>query len=242
MTRSLILLTLNEIEGARSLIPALPWHAVDEVLAVDGGSTDGTREYLSSQGIRVVNQPRRGRGEAMRVGMAASTGEHVVFFSPDGNEDLADIVKLFEVLERGTDMAIASRFLPQARNEEDSAALPLRKWFNQLFTFIANVIWNRGPWVSDTINGFRGVRRDVFWRLRPESAGYTVEFEMTIRAMEAGLRITEIPTIERPRLGGASKAPSLRTGAVFIRLLLKAIWRRIWAARWDHDAVHAPPR
>lgn len=225
MTRTLVLLTLNEINGVRALVPQLPTDIVDEVLAVDGGSTDGTREFFEAHGIHVVVQDRPGRGEAFRVAVRESSGDHLVFFSPDGNEDPSDIPRLFEALDSGADMAIASRFLPGGRNEEDEVILPLRKWVNQAFTFLANVIWNRGPWVSDTINGFRGVRREVFWQLAPESMGYTIEYEMTIRAMKAGMRIVEIPTIEWQRIGGITKGPSFPTGVAFSRFLVSEIVR-----------------
>ncbi len=221
MTRSLIILTLNEIDGVQAIIPGLPRDIADEILVVDGGSTDGTRQFLLKRGIRVFSQPRRGRGEAFRVGVVNSTGDFLVFFSPDGNEDPADIPRLFAALEAGADMAIASRFLPGARNEEDDEVLPLRKWVNQTFTGLANIIWNRSRlWVSDTINGFRGLRRTAFERLWPTSLGYTVEYEMTIGAMRAGMNIVEIPTIEGQRIGGQTKGASWPTGVKFLRFFL----------------------
>lgn len=228
MKRTLVILTLDEIEGVRALLPRLPPDTADEILAVDGGSTDGTRECFAEHRIRVCGQQRRGRGEAFRVGMRESSGDVVVFFSPDGNEDPADIPRLFEALEAGADMAIASRFLPGARNEEDGARLPLRKWANQAFSAIANVVWNRRPWVTDTINGFRGLRRDVFLALRPESMGYTIEYELTISAMRRRMRIVEIPTAERSRVGGETKAPSFRTGVAFLRFLLRQVRRDLF--------------
>jgi glycosyltransferase involved in cell wall biosynthesis len=199
----------------------LPSDIADEVLAVDGGSTDGTREFLLEHGIPVYEQTKRGRGEAFRVGMANSNGDYVVFFSPDGNEDPDDIPKLFQLLESGADMAIASRFLPGARNEEDELSLPLRKWTNQAFTILANLIWNRGQsWVTDTINGFRGIRRQAFNQLAPASLGYTIEYELTIGAMRSNMNIVEIPTIENQRIGGETKGASWPTGVTFLRFFL----------------------
>lgn len=218
MSRTLVVLTLNEIDGVRTLLPGLRQaNYADEVLAVDGGSTDGTREFLQEYHIPIYDQTHRGRGEAFRVGMANSRGDYVVFFSPDGNEDPQDIPKLFAQLEAGADMAIASRFLPESQNEEDEAPLPLRKWVNQAFTWLTNLIWNRGPWVTDTINGFRGIRHSVFVQLAPTSMGYTIEYELTIGAMRAGLTIAEIPTIEAQRIGGETKGASWPTGVKFLR-------------------------
>lgn len=221
MKRTLVILTLNEIEGVRVLVPRLSRDAADEIIAVDGGSVDGTREFLAANGIRICDQQRRGRGEAFRVAVREGAGDVFVFFSPDGNEDPLDIPKLFAALEAGADMAIASRFLPEARNEEDDQTWPLRKWANQGFTRIANLLWNRGrPVITDTINGFRGIRRSVFEAIQPVSMGYTIEYELTIQAMRRGLRIVEIPTVEHSRCGGETKAPSWRTGWVFLRFLI----------------------
>jgi glycosyltransferase involved in cell wall biosynthesis len=222
--RSLVILTLNEIDGVRAVLPRIPEGCAHETIVVDGGSTDGTVEHCESRGLRVVQQERRGRGEAFRVAMRQTTMDLVVFFSPDGNENPADIPRLFEQLEAGADIAIASRFLPGARNEEDDAVLPLRKWVNRAFTGIANGVWNRGAYVTDTINGFRGVRRAAFEALGLHSMGYTIEFEMTIRALKRRMRIVEIPTREDARIGGETKAPSLRTGLVFVRLLLSELF------------------
>jgi glycosyltransferase involved in cell wall biosynthesis len=222
--RTPVLLTLDEIEGVRAVLPRLPPDVADEILAVDGGSRDGTREFLAGHGIRVCGQTRRGRGEAFRVGVAESIGDVLVFFSPDGNEDPGDIPRLFEALEAGADMAIASRFLPNARNEEDDAAWPLRKWTNQAFTWIANAVWNRtGRYVTDSINGFRGLRRQAFLSLHPTSVGYTIEYELTIHALRACLRIVELPTVERARAGGETKAQSWATGVAFVRFLLREL-------------------
>ncbi|MDA2933349.1 glycosyltransferase family 2 protein [Acidobacteria bacterium AH-259-D05] len=225
MTRTLVLLTLNEIDGVRALVPHLPKEVVDEVLAVDAGSSDGTREFLKANGIRVAVQERPGRGEAFRVAVQVSSGDHLVFFSPDGNEDPCDIPHLFDSLDAGADMVIGSRFLPGARNEEDEKLLPLRKWVNQTFTFIANMFWNRSPYITDCINGFRGITRDAFLDLAPQSIGYTIEYEMTIRAMKQGKKIIEIPTIEGQRLAGTTKGPSLQVGLSFLRFFLAELVR-----------------
>ena len=206
-------------------MPRLPRDIADEIIAVDGGSADGTCEYLQAHGIRVVGQSRRGRGEAFRVAMEQSSGDHLVYFSPDGNEDPSDIPRLFEALDSGADMVIASRFVEGGRNEEDDVTFPLRKWANQAFTFLANLVWNRGPRVTDTINGFRGIRREAFLTLAPESLRYSIEYEMTIRALKAGMRIVEIPTIEGERIGGQTKAPSFSTGLDFLWLFLREIVR-----------------
>jgi glycosyltransferase involved in cell wall biosynthesis len=221
---------LNEAEGVQWVMEKAPGlrKMAEEMFAVDGGSTDGTREILGMHKIRIVDQEMKGRGEAFRVGVRESSGDHLVFFSPDGNEDPDDIPKLFDGLASGADMVIASRFLPESRNEEDDDLLPLRKWTNRTFTIAANILWNRRAFITDTINGFRGVTRRAFLELAPGSRGYTIEYEMTICGMKKGIRIEEIPTEEGNRVGGETKAPSFRTGLRFIALFLREMRKSIF--------------
>ena len=221
MKRTVILLTLNEVDGLSALLQSIQTIETEELFAVDGGSTDGTRQILEDNGIRIVEQTVRGRGAAICEGVLAATGDHIVLFSPDGNENPADIPCLFELLAGGCDMAIASRFLPESENEEDDDLLPLRKWANIFFGQALNIGWGRNrPFVSDTINGFRGFSREAFLAMSPQSNGFTIEYEMTARALRLGLDIGEIPTREGPRLGGGSKALSIPTGIAFLRFLI----------------------
>lgn len=220
---TLVILTLNEIEGITALFDKIPFDAVRECFVVDGGSTDGTVEFFKKRGVRVVSQQSKGRGEAFRIAEAESNTDCMIFFSPDGNEDPMDIPKLLKLLEKGNDLAIASRFLPASKNEEDDLYFPWRAWANRTFTFIVNTIWNKNGYVTDTINGFRAIKKDAFRRLKVNAPGFAIEFQMSIRAMKLGLKIAEIPTIERQRIGGESTAKSIPTGLLFVRFLFKEV-------------------
>src|SRR4051812_5907733 len=101
MRISLVILTLNEVVGLKSLWSQIPFDSVDEVFCVDGGSTDGTLEFLRTNGIPIYPQTVRGRGEAFRVAFEKATGEAIIFFSPDGNENPADIPLFRPLLEKG---------------------------------------------------------------------------------------------------------------------------------------------
>ncbi|MBN1606032.1 MAG: glycosyltransferase [Polyangiaceae bacterium] len=230
MKRTLVLLTLNEIEGVTELFDRIPFDAADESLVVDGGSTDGTVEFFTTRGVKVVGQEKKGRAEAFRVAFDSTTGDVLCFFSPDGNEDPADIPRLFEKIEAGADMAIARRFGEGARNEEDDSVLRWRAWANQAFTLLANLAFNlpklvreRGAYVQDTINGYRAITREAFRRLSMDAEGFLVEYQMTMRALKLGMKIVEIPTIEHDRIGGQSTASSLPTGLRFVRGLAREI-------------------
>ncbi len=212
------ILTLNEIEGIREIYPRIPPDFLTDTFAVDGGSTDGTLEFFGARGVRAYGQSRRGRGDAFRMAFANTDYEAIVFFSPDGNEDPADIPLLARAVEGGADMAIATRMARASYNEEDDSLLRPRKWANQALTLIANLRWNarflirRSPYVTDTINGFRAIRREAFEAAATDADGYSIEYQLSIRFLKAHLHIVEIPTRELPRIGGESYARSWDTG------------------------------
>ena len=219
---TLVILTRNEITGMKALIKKIPFSNVDEAFVVDFNSTDGTKEFVKKNKIRLINQIKPGRGEAFRLAIQKSKGEHLVFFSPDGNEDPNDIPKLLKLLKNGSDLAIASRFLPNSRNEEDDQVIKLRAWANQGFTLLANLFF-KGK-VSDTINGYRAITKKAFKSLKLDGPGYVIEYQMSIRSLKLGLKITEIPTIEGDRIGGESGSKAIPTGLLFIRFLLREIF------------------
>ncbi len=224
MKSSLIILTLNEIEGVRTLYDRIPFDAVDECFVVDGGSIDGTVEFFREKGIKVVPQEIKGRGEAFQIAVREAKGDYLIFFSPDGNEDPGDIPKLLELLAMGYDIAIASRFLSGSQNEEDDLRFPWRAWANRAFTFIANIIWNTNRnYITDTINGYRAIKKEAFNKLNISAPGFVIEYQMSIRAMKLGLKVVEIPTVEGQRIGGVSTAKSIPTGLLFLKFLLKEI-------------------
>lgn len=221
LNTSIIILTRNEINGVKAIIPAIPRHLVKECFSVDYHSTDGTVDYFKKHKIPVIQQKTKGRGAAFNLGIHHAKGKYIVFFSPDGNEDPRDIPKLIDLLEHGYDLAIASRFMRGARNEEDDQVFKFRKWANQAFTFIINKLW-QGQ-VTDSINGYRAIRKDLFQKLNLDAEGFAIEYQMTIRTLKLGLKIGEIPTREGNRIGGQSTSYAIPTGIDF----LKFLWREI---------------
>jgi glycosyltransferase involved in cell wall biosynthesis len=219
MKSSLIILTRNEIEGIKNLFEKIPINSFDECFVVDFKSTDGTVEFLKEKGIKIIFQEKPGRGEAFRLAYQKSIGDILVFFSPDGNEDPLDTVKLVELIKKGNDMAIASRFLPQSRNDESDKIIPLRAWANQTFTLLANLFFSGS--LTDSINGFRAIRKEKFDELNLDASGFAIEYQMSIRALKLRHKIIEIPTLENERIGGESTAKSWSTGVKLLEILFK---------------------
>lgn len=223
MKISLVLLTYNEIVGLKALWNQIPFDQVDEVFAVDGGSTDGTLEFFKEKNLKVYGQEIKGRGEAFRIAFRKASGDALLFFSPDGNENPADIPKFKPLLEQGNDIVIATRMVRDARNEEDDQIFKWRKWANNGFTLIANLTWNRSKYVTDTINGYRAITKSAWEKIQPNGPGYTIEYQSSIRAFKLGLKIAEFPTIEANRIDDRVGSPSIQTGLAFVKLYLSEV-------------------
>lgn len=218
---SLIILTRNEIEGLRAIIRKIPFEAVDEFFAVDYNSTDGTVEFFKKHQIEVVKQTKPGRGRAFEMGLKRARGKYLVFFSPDGNENPADIPRLISLLKSGNDLVIASRFMKGSRNEESNKLFKFRALANRMFTLAVKILW--GGKTTDTINGYRGIKKSVLEYLNLDATGFAIEYQMTIRALKLKMKIAEIPTIEGNRIGGNSTSYAIPTGFKFIYYLLREI-------------------
>jgi len=221
---TLVLLSFNEIESLNRMYDKIPIDKIKQVFAVDPGSTDGTLDFYKKKDMPCVIQEKRGRAEAFRIGIREAKHENVVFFSVDGNEDPEDITKLLKLLEDGYDMAIASRFMPQSKADDSNDLVPYRSFGNKAFTIAANILF-RGK-LTDSINGFRAITQTAFKKLNPDTEGFGIEFQISIRALKQKLKIKEIPTKEEDRLGGASTAHTFETGWLFIKLLVKEFFKR----------------
>ena len=214
---TLVILTWNEINGLKKIFPLIPKDEIDEIFAVDGGSKDGTLEFYKENKVKVFLQEKKGRGEAFRIAIREARNENLVFFSPDGNENPRDILNLFNCLNEGYDMVIASRFMKGSRCDEDDKLIKIRKFGNKTFTRIANILFNGN--LTDSINGFRGIKKETWRKINPDADGFGIEFQTSIRALKKRMRIKEIPTIEKERIGGESTARSFKVGWQFIWLL-----------------------
>jgi glycosyltransferase involved in cell wall biosynthesis len=222
----LCLLTYNERPCLEQMFPLIPAPSLqsgfDQVVAIDGGSTDGTIEYYQARGVSVIGQSRRGRGDAFLLAFERLDADAYIFFSPDGNEDVGDLAKFKPLLENGADVVIASRMMSGAVNEEDFHWIKPRKWANNALNLLANFLFRKtGPFITDSINGFRAITRSAAARLMLDATDYTIEYQMTIRALKGRLSIVEFPTREGQRVAGETGAPSLPTGLRFLR--------RLWA-------------
>ena len=226
-TTTLLLPTLNEIEAVRVIVPQLRRDWVDEVIVVDGGSTDGTVEYLRSAGMCVHVQTDRGYGRGMLEAMRLAKGDVVIEFNPDGNSIPDDIPRIIAKMSEGYDLVVGSRYRDGARSDDDDWLTATGNW---MFTRIVNVLF----WTSytDVLVAFRAYRREAALRLALDAPGLSWPCQSSIRFARAGLRVTEIPAHEPARIGGERKMLPFRTGCEIVQVILRDFFT-FWPSKGD---------
>lgn len=206
---SIIIPTLNEAQSIVAVIAAVPGIGAVEILVVDGGSKDGTRETAQSAGATVINEPRRGYGQACATGLAAARGEVIVFLDGDGSDDPRHLRQLvLPILQDRADMVLGSRLLGKI----DPGAMPWHQRFgNWLAAFLIRALY--GLPVTD-LSPYRALRREALLKLGMKEMTYGWPTEMIVKAARQAWRIQEIPVTYHPRLGGKSKISGTLKGTV----------------------------
>lgn len=202
---------------AQVVVGCLAIAEVCEVVVVDDGSHDDTAAVAEAAGARVlVCRPGAGKGAAVRRGAATATGDVLVLLDGDGQDPPADITPLLVAIAEGADLAIGSRFRgrfePGAITRIDALGNRALSWvFAQLF----------GAALTDTMAGFKAIRRSMFDALPLQARRFDIEAELLGRAVQAGACIVEVPVTRRPRVAGASRLRRITDGLRIVRCMLR---------------------
>jgi dolichol-phosphate mannosyltransferase len=187
----------------------------DEVLVIDGHSTDRTREIATERGARVELDGGKGKGEALRRSMEVAGGDIVVFIDADGSHDPKDIPSLVGPIKAGkADMVIGSRGKGGSDELHGTLEQFIRYSGSQIIMLAIN--YRFGSRLTDSQNGFRAIRREVGRKLGLKSNLTTIEQEMLMRALKLGYRVDEVPTHEYERRWGASKVSVWKLWAAYL--------------------------
>jgi glycosyltransferase involved in cell wall biosynthesis len=231
---TLLVPTWNEIVGMKAIMPLINRDWVDQILILDGGSTDGTIEWARENGYEVHVQTEPGIRFAYREVLPKVRGEVMLTFSPDGNSIPELIPELVAKINEGYDMVIASRYLPPARSADDDLVTGFGNW---LFTRTVNLLF--GGRYTDAMVIYRAYHTRLIreleldqdrWYRTPEFLfGCRISWEplLSARAAQRGLRVTEIPGDEPDRIGGVRKLRVIRWGASYYFQFIRDwfLWR-----------------
>ncbi|WP_298129459.1 glycosyltransferase family 2 protein, partial [Micropruina sp.] len=227
---SIIVPTFNEAPNLERVLPTLP--DAHEVIIVDGGSTDGTVETAQRvmPSVRVMQQTRTGKGNALACGFAAATGDIVVMFDADGSADAREIPLMVAALLSGADFVKGSRMLHGGGSADLTATRALG---NRALTGLVNTLFRTR--YTDLCYGYNAFWRDVldvFDLPDPEAGGtrwgdgFEIETLLNCRAAAARLTILEIPSYEHDRIHGTSNLRALPDGMRVLRTI-DAEFRRL---------------
>lgn len=226
MTVALCLITWNELEGCKHDIPLIDRTKFEEIYCIDGGSTDGTVEYLRGQGIQVYQQTAKGLNQACKDGADRCGCDAFVFFHPKGSIPVEDTYLFRKYFEEGYDLVVGSRMMRGAENEEDGKLLKPRKWFVLGLGMAAALLFRReGNYIKDVLHGFRGMKKSSFQQLDISDMSPSVDIEMVSRAYKKKMKRIEFPTKESKRIAGSTHFKAFPTGKKLLKYLFWEIGR-----------------
>ena len=216
LTISVIIPTKNEARNIGWVLERLD-ELVDEVVIIDGLSTDDTVDVVRAirPDARIILHPVPGKGEAVRAGLAAATGDLVVMLDADGSMDPGEIERFLRALADGADFAKGSRFLPGGGTTDMTW---LRAFGNGVLVRLTNLLL--GTSYSELCYGYMAFRRSRLPELQLRSSGFEIETEIVVKAHRAGLAVVEVPSMESPRRFGESNLNTFRDGWRVLRTLL----------------------
>jgi glycosyltransferase involved in cell wall biosynthesis len=234
MKITLLIPTLNEIDGVKVIMPRIQKDWCDQIIILDGNSTDGTVEWLRDHGYFVYLQKKPGVRQGFMEVWPLIEGDVVITFSPDGNSIPELLPDLIKKAQEGYDMVIVSRYLNGARSLDDTWLTRFGNWF---FTGIINVL--HGSHYTDGLVIYRAYKKNLVYDLElDKDEGYVRaeklfqcrlcwEILLSVRIAKRGLRAAEIPGDEPPRIGGTEKRLIWRWGAAFLYQIIREVfcWR-----------------
>jgi glycosyltransferase involved in cell wall biosynthesis len=244
---SVVVPALNEARNLPHVFARLPAD-IYEVIVVDGHSVDDTIAVARQlrPDVRIVQQTRRGKGNALACGFEAATGDVIAMVDADGSADPGEIPNFVDALLSGADFAKGTRF---AAGGGSSDITRLRSLGNHLLGAVVNL--SHGTHYSDLCYGF-----NVFWQkyvpvlgldiTSPPSPrgdgrlwgdGFEIETLIHMRVAAEGLRVAEVPSFEHPRIHGVSNLNAFSDG---LRVLTTILVERRRARRRHRPRRRAP--
>lgn len=220
---TIVVLTLNERDGVEKILPKINRTWFQELIIVDGGSTDGTIDWCKKNNYKVLIQDKKGIRNAYFKVLKQIKTDLILTLSPDGNCDVSVIPKLINKLkDEDCDLVIGSRYLNGERSDDDDIITRFGNW---LFTSTANLFFNGN--LTDVMVIYRIFKKSIIYELDldkekpyifPEKIFNTIiswEPLMSVRAMRKKKIIREVLAHEYPRIGGERKLQIVRWGLAY---------------------------
>src|SRR3972149_7649737 len=205
---SVIIPTLNEagniLEALITIEKELAYPK--EIIVVDGDSTDGTKEIVKDTNCRLIVEPRRGYGIALRIGMKHAKGDVVVMVDGDGTYEVKHINRLLDkMIKNNAELCLATRMY------DPNKAMGLMNFVgNKVITFCFNMLYKQS--LSDSQSGFRAISHSAIEKVDLSEDDMAFATEMLVKFAKKGFKIVAIPPVYKARKYGKTKLRKLKSG------------------------------
>ena len=216
---SVVIPTLNEAGNIREALETLDRELTypKEIIVVDGNSTDGTIEIVKDTNCKLIIEPRRGYGVALRTGMKAAKGDVVIMVDGDGTYEVKHVNRLLQrLVETDAEMCLATRMY-----DPDKAMGLMNFVGNKIITFCFNMLYKQN--LSDTQSGFRAISHSAIEKLDFKETDMAFATEMLAKFAKKGFRMVEVPSSYKIRKYGKTKLKPFSSGIEIFATILKGL-------------------
>lgn len=213
---SVVIPTWNEEGNIDRVIPAIKRVLAGytyEIIVVDRHSEDKTVQIARRLGAKVLYDDI-GKGSALMKGLYDAKGKILISMDADLSNEPRELKLLIAAIETGYDICMGSRFIIGGGSDD----MPqIRKFGNKVFIFFVNVLFHAN--YTDLCYGYRSFRRGSMQKLGLKERGFGIETEINIKAIKKGLKVLEVPSVEKKRGVGVGKLHTFRDGYVILRTI-----------------------
>jgi dolichol-phosphate mannosyltransferase len=219
-----VILARNEERTIREIVESAA-RFVHQVVIMDGCSRDRTAIIAKEAGATVHTDEGKGKGAAVRQSLELLDADVVVFMDADGSHEPVDIPRLALPVVRGeTDLCVGSRFAGGSDEMSVGFGQLIRSNGNILMNIAINKRWNVS--LSDTLNGFRAIRRQAALSIGLRETRHTIEQEMVMKMLRHGYRVMNVPSHEYERKYGSSHINIWKEWPMFVWCVVTNILRK----------------
>jgi glycosyltransferase involved in cell wall biosynthesis len=217
---SVVIPTLNEagtiLEAITTIEKTVSYPK--EIIVVDSNSTDGTIEIVKdTNACRLIIEPRRGYGVALRTGIKNAKGNIIIMVDGDGTYEFKHVNRLIDrMIEKDADMVLATRMY------DPQKAMGLLNFIgNKIITFTYDFFYSQ--FLSDTQSGFRAISHEAFDKVTLKEGDMAFATEMLIQFAKEGYNMVEIPTTYKARKYGKTKLKPFKSGIEIFSTIFKGL-------------------